>query len=65
MDRSEVLSKVNMIALGVGECDSLSHLTLISQIEDEFGIKFTLEEVSDSGDIGKIVDAVMAHLVND
>ncbi len=41
--------------------DSLTHLSVISDIEDEFGISLTLDELN-SSNLGELVDAVMKHL---
>ncbi len=41
--------------------DSLSHLTLISEMEAAFGITFTLEEVTGSRNLGDLVSAVERH----
>ena len=42
--------------------DSITHLNLISDLEDEFGIAFTLEEITKSKALGDLVDALMKHL---
>ena len=49
-------------AADVEEWDSLSHLSLISDIEDELGIRFTLAEVSGSKNVGELVDAIIKHM---
>lgn len=46
----------------VEEWDSLTHLSIISDIEDEFGISFTLDEITNSGNLGELVTAVEKHL---
>lgn len=46
----------------VEEWDSLSHLSLISDIEDEFSIKLTLDEISNSKNLGELVSAIMRHI---
>ncbi len=38
--------------------DSLAHINIVSQIESEFGIRFSLNELSRFSTVGKIVDAV-------
>ena len=48
-------------AADIEEWDSLSHLVLISEIEDTFGIKLTLEEISGSKNVGELMDAVTRH----
>lgn len=49
-------------AADVEEWDSLSHLSLVSDVEDEFGITFTLAEVSGSKNVGELVDAIIKHM---
>lgn len=46
----------------VEEWDSLSHLSLISDVEDEFSIKLTLDEISSSKNLGELVSAIMRHI---
>ena len=42
--------------------DSLSHLSLINEIEGALNIEFTLDEASKSKNIGELLDAAMRHL---
>lgn len=42
--------------------DSLTHLTLTNEIEEEFDIEFTLDELNKSKNIGELLDAVIRHL---
>ncbi len=46
----------------VDEWDSLTHLNLINDIEEDFKMKFTLDEFSNSANLGELVDALMKHL---
>ena len=46
----------------VEDWDSLSHLSLISDVEDEFSIKLTLDEISNSKNLGELVSAIMRHI---
>ncbi len=39
----------------VEDWDSLSHITLISAVEGEFGIKFAMKEVSTMKNVGEMV----------
>lgn len=39
----------------VEDWDSLSHITLISAVESEFGIKFAMKEVSTMKNLGEMV----------
>lgn len=49
-------------ASDVEKWDSLTHLSFISDIEEEFGITFTMREVSGSKNVGELVDALLRHL---
>lgn len=46
----------------VEDWDSLSHLSIVNEIETEFKIKFTLAEVQGSKNIGEFINALMSHL---
>ena len=63
-DNDEVELTEQTTAADVEEWDSLSHLSLVSDIEDEFGITFTLAEISGSKNVGELVDAIIKHLEN-
>ena len=41
--------------------DSLEHVNLIVALEEEFGMKFTMGEVTGMKDVGEAVDIVMAR----
>ena len=42
--------------------DSLTHLSLMNELEVEFKVEFTLDEISKSKCIGELVDAVLKHI---
>ena len=63
-DNDEVELTEATTAADVEEWDSLSHLSLVSDVEDEFGITFTLAEVSGSKNVGEFIDALIRHLNN-
>lgn len=44
--------------------DSLSHLRLVTALEDSFGIKFTMKEVEEMQRFGAIRERIAAHLQN-
>lgn len=52
----------NTSAKDIEAWDSLTHLTLINELEETFNIAFTLDEVNKSKNLGEIVNAVMKHL---
>ena len=49
-------------AADIDEWDSLSHLSLISDLENEFGISFTLDEINNSKNLGELAEAIIKHL---
>lgn len=49
-------------AAEVEEWDSLTHLSIISDLEDEFDISFTLDEINNSKNLGDLVSAIIKHL---
>ena len=42
-------------AADIEDWDSLEHITLISAVEDEFGMKFKMSEVSTMKNVGEMV----------
>lgn len=48
----------------IEDWDSLNHITLMSAIEDEFGIRFTMGEVSGMENVGEMVKIIRerAHI---
>ncbi len=61
-DNDEIELTEQTTAADVEEWDSLSHLSLIADIEREFGIRFTLSEISGSKNVGEFVNALIKHL---
>lgn len=49
----------NTVASDVQGWDSLSHITLIGTIEDEFDIKFPMKEVVRMKNVGELVDKII------
>lgn len=49
-------------AQNVDGWDSLSHIQLISAIEDEFNISFTSKEIMNWKNIGEMMDSIEKHL---
>jgi acyl carrier protein len=51
-----------MTANDVEKWDSLSHLTMISAVEKEFGIKFKLKELVSMKNVGDLMMAVASKI---
>ena len=45
----------------VDDWDSLEHINLISAVEDEFGIRFKMGEVSSMKNVGEMVDIIKSR----
>ena len=41
--------------------DSLAHLSIVHEIEVEFGIKFNIGEIQEFKNVGEMVDSVVRH----
>ncbi len=48
-------------ASDIEDWDSLTHITLISAIEDEFRMKFSMKEVVGMNNVGELADIVAAR----
>ena len=40
--------------------DSLMHISLINAVQDEFGMKFAMKDVTGMKDVGQMVDLILA-----
>ena len=45
----------------IEDWDSLTHITLISAIEEEFGMKFSMKEVVGMNNVGELAEIVTAR----
>lgn len=61
-ERDDVELKETSTAADVEEWDSLAHVSLISDLEDEFEITFTLDEITNSKTLGELMDALIKHI---
>ena len=46
-------------AADIEDWDSIEHITLISAVEDEFKMRFTMGEVSGMKNVGEMADIIM------
>lgn len=49
-------------AMDIEEWDSLTHLSLVNELEEKYDIEFTLDEVAESKDIGELLNALLKHI---
>jgi acyl carrier protein len=45
----------------IEDWDSLEHINLVSSVEDEFGMKFSMGEVTGMKNVGEMADLVKAR----
>lgn len=56
-DESIVIEEATT-AEDIEDWDSLTHITLISEIESEFGFKFAMKDVLGMKDVGEMLDII-------
>lgn len=61
-DNEDVVLTEATTAADVDEWDSLAHLSIINDIETEFEISFTLNEISNSRNLGELIKALEKHI---
>ena len=49
-------------AADIEDWDSLTHITLISEIEDSFGIKFGMKDVLGLKNVGEMIDLLASKV---
>ena len=75
MTRQEIYGKLNEVfsdvfdeeitvsdattAADIEDWDSLTHITLISEVEDAFGIKMSMKDVLSLKNVGEMVDIIL------
>jgi len=61
-DEDEMVIEDKTNSDNVEDWDSLNHINLVSAIEKEFNIRFTLEELLTLKDVGAMVDLMLIKL---
>lgn len=78
MNRNEIYEKLNAVfsdvfdedirvtgettAADIEDWDSLTHITLISEVEDAFDIKLSMKDVLGMQNVGEMVDIIQSLL---
>lgn len=52
----------NLVAADVAGWDSLTHMVIITTIEEEFGVKFRLKELNKLKNAGTLIDLIQSKL---
>ena len=60
-DDDRILVTPNTTAADIDDWDSLNHITLISAVEDEFRVRFTMGEVSTMKNVGEMASLIAAR----
>ena len=78
MTRQEIFEKLNEVfsdvfdeditvtpettSADIEEWDSLTHITLISEVEDTFGMKFSMKDVLGMKNVGEMADIILKNI---
>jgi len=60
-DDENIIITDTTTAADIEDWDSLTHITLISEIEDAFDFKFSMKEVLGMKDVGEMFDILERH----
>lgn len=61
-DDDEIELFDEMTSEDVEDWDSLSHVNLILKIEKEFGVKFTVDEITQTENVGQFISIINGKL---
>ena len=61
-DNDDITLSAETVADDIDEWDSLEHITLISAVEKDFGMKFTMGEVSSMKNVGEMVGIIQSRI---
>lgn len=57
----EITVNADTTSADIEDWDSLSHITLIAAIEEEFGMRFSMKEVVGMNNVGELAEIVAAR----
>jgi len=63
-DDQAIVLNDQMTANDIGSWDSLSHMLMISQVENAFSIKFSLREINKLKNVGTLIKLIEAKANN-
>lgn len=63
-DDEDLVLEDNTVATDVDGWDSLTHLSFLNEIEDEFGFKFSMKEIQGFKNVGELVDVIVERVIN-
>ncbi len=63
-DNEHIIITESTAAEHIAEWDSLMHITLISAVEDEFQVKFSMQEIMDMKNVGEMMALIEQKMGN-
>ena len=63
-DDETIVLNDQMTANDIGSWDSLSHMLMITQVENAFSIKFSLREINKLKNVGALIRLIESKSVN-
>jgi len=64
-DDETIVLNDQMTANDIGSWDSLSHMLMITQVENAFSIKFSLREINKLKNVGTLIRLIESKSVNE
>ena len=61
-DDESIIVKPETTSNDIEDWDSLEHINLIVAVENEFGIKFNMGEVTTMKNVGEMVDIILSRV---
>ena len=61
-DDDEIVVTAETTSNDIEDWDSLEHINLIVAVEQEFGIKFNMHEVTTMKNVGEMVDIILSRI---
>ncbi len=61
-DDDSIVVTAETTANDIEDWDSLEHINLVVAVEQEFGIKFSMKEVTGMKNVGEMVDIIISRL---
>ena len=58
-DDDSIIVNADTTADDIEDWDSLEHINLVSAVEKEFGVKFTMAQVVGMKNVGEMVDVIL------
>ena len=57
-DDDTITVNASTTAADIDDWDSLTHIQLIAAVEDEFGVKFSMKQVSSMKNVGEVAEII-------